>query len=259
MARWTRVALILGGGLLAVVAVPVGAVASAFVGLSPIADGTTLAAHTKAVKDGYVSSFLIDVGGGARALVDAGNDPTGAAIDAALKAEGLTRDAVVAVFLTHGHPDHVAACGGFPKATVYAGAPERALLEGRASPLGPLPRLFGASKAPCGTFTDVADDAIVPVGETSARAYALPGHTAGSTAWLLRGVLFFGDAASATSGGEVQSAPWVFSDDVAEDTRSLVALSDRIGATKPDVQALAFAHTGSLPPDALAAFAAKHR
>ncbi len=93
---------------------------SAFGSNSPIVDGLALAPGVETVKDGFVSVFMIDVGQGKVALVDAGNDRSGKAILTALARKGLTSSSVVAIFLTHGHGDHTAACKLFPAAQVYA-------------------------------------------------------------------------------------------------------------------------------------------
>jgi glyoxylase-like metal-dependent hydrolase (beta-lactamase superfamily II) len=244
----TRVKVLLGvgAGLLAILAVPVTILVATFTGNPPIPDGKVLAGGTTVVKDGYVSVFLVDVGHGKVALVDAGNDPSGMAIGVALKRKGLARSDVVAVLLTHGHPDHTASCGSYPNATIYAGSKELPLLQGKVAAKGPLPRLFGASESSCKSVVGVEDGQTIDVGDFEARAWSVPGHTAGSTAWLLSGTLFLGDAADATPSGDLAAAKWVFSDDQAEDRRSLVALSDRLENAHAMVTSIALAHTGVL-------------
>ncbi len=90
------------------------------------------------VKDGYVDLGVIDLGDGKVALVDAGNDPEGKAILAELSRRKLGPEAVEAVLLTHGHPDHIAGCHLFPKASIYALAGDVALAEGREGSKGPV-------------------------------------------------------------------------------------------------------------------------
>jgi len=61
---------------------------------------------------------------------------------------------------------------------------------------------------------------------------------------VVDGVLFLGDAASASTTGEVTVPKWLFSDDQAQGVQSLVALAARLDPAQ--VQWLAFAHTGPL-------------
>lgn len=260
MTTRVKVLLGIGAGLLAVLAVPVIVLAATFMGNPPIPEGRVLPGGVTVIKDGYASVFLVDAGPGKVALVDAGNDPSGAPIDAALRKRGMDRSNVVAVFLTHGHPDHVATCGEWPNATVYAGIREIPQIEGKTPFHGPLPRMFGAFASPCKGVTGVEDERTVQAGELQVKAYAIPGHTVGSTAWLLAGTLFLGDAADATTSGDVAASKWIFSDDQAEDTRSLVGLADRLVRDGATVTTLAFAHTGVLDGLApLQRFADAHR
>jgi glyoxylase-like metal-dependent hydrolase (beta-lactamase superfamily II) len=74
----------------------------------------------------------------------------------------------------------------------------------------------------------------------------MPGHTKGSAAYLVDGVLFFGDIAGHTKEDHVKRAPWVFSDDTATAAKSIQRLAALL---KPDeVRAFAFAHSGPLTP-----------
>jgi glyoxylase-like metal-dependent hydrolase (beta-lactamase superfamily II) len=247
-----------GAGFAAGIALA-GLVGWTFSGMGSIEDGQVLPDGAIVVEDGYVSAFLVPLDGGRVALVDAGNDPSGAAIHAALQRQGRSESDVVAVLLTHGHPDHTAACARFPSATVYAGEPELPVLAGTAKTHGPLPGLFGPSPSPCRSPVGVTDGQAVDLGGKEAHAYAIPGHTAGSTAWRIDGVVFLGDGADATAGGELVGAKWVFSDDVAQSERSLSKLSDQVKREGAVVDALACAHSGTLPGVALERFAATHR
>ncbi|MEQ1504759.1 MAG: MBL fold metallo-hydrolase [Myxococcota bacterium] len=258
---WGKLWIGLAVAALVVFGIPAAVMAATFLGNAPLVDGRALPGGAVTIVDGYVSMYLIPTGDGRYLLIDAGNDPEAAAIDRALASRSATRADVAAIALTHGHGDHTAACAAFPSATVYALDKEGPVLRGEAGTRGPLPRLFGAQAAPCAAaITYVADGAAVPVGPLVARVFATPGHTVGSATWLVNGVLFFGDEASATSDGAVTPAPWVFSDDQGQATDALVGLVDRLDAEHLTVEALAFAHTGPLTSMApLATFAQHHR
>lgn len=221
----------------------------------PIPDGERLGDRVTVVKDGYVSAAIVDVGGGRVALVDAGNDGSAAAIRAALERAGRAPADVTDILVTHGHPDHVAGIPSFPGTTVHALGAEVPVIEGRAGTRGPLPRWMPASPTGIAVNDPVADGARIRVGELDAEVFAMPGHTDGSGAWLIAGVLFFGDAADATRDGQIVAAKWIFSDDTAVAAASIRALADRLADRRADVRALHFAHSGTLPnADALFTF-----
>ena len=230
-------------GLLVIVAV--GAIASAFVGRQSITDGFETSG-IRIVKDGIVSVAFVPIGTGEVALIDAGNDKSGKAILAELDRRKLGRDTVKAILLTHGHPDHTAAILLFPSAQVMALGPEVALVEGRASAHGPLTRIMPVRPTGVKVTRPLQDGETVMLDQVPVRVFAVPGHTAGSAAYLVNGVLFLGDAADATSDGRIRPAPWVFSDSQAQDRASLVHLDQRLIQEGSDVRAIAFAHSGVL-------------
>ncbi|HMV69133.1 MAG TPA: MBL fold metallo-hydrolase, partial [Myxococcota bacterium] len=191
--------------------------------------------------DGYVSIGVVPLPAGGVLLVDAGVDPEGVALRDGLAARGLSLADVRAVLVTHGHPDHVAALRLMPGAEVVAMAEERPFIEGERAFAGPLPSLFPAEAH--GAVTRPARDGErVEIGGRVVEGLLIPGHTPGSAAWLIDGVLFVGDAASADDQGRLVTAPWVFSDDLALDAASLRALGDRLAA-RP-IAAVVTSHTG---------------
>lgn len=233
-------------GVLVIVLGLVAVFASAFIGNSPIVDGADLATGVRTVKDGFVSAFILDAGEGAVALVDAGNDHEGHALLAELQRRHLDRDAVRAIFLTHGHPDHIAAVALFPHAEVYALASEVALAEGRVAASSPMGRMRSAHLTGIRVTHPLADGEVVTVGPLRVRAFAIPGHTSGSAAYLAQGVLFLGDSSTASNDGKVRGPVWMFSENSAQDIESLHRLVARLRTESQTVDVLAFAHSGPL-------------
>ncbi|MGH7439953.1 MAG: MBL fold metallo-hydrolase, partial [Polyangiaceae bacterium] len=134
---------------------------SAFASNEAVTEGP-LVEGVETVRDGFVNVFVLDAGPGKVALVDAGNDKAGKALLAALSRRHLGPDAVAAIFLTHGHGDHIAGCRLFPGAAVYAMKPDVALAGDAANVSHPL-----------------VDGETVTVGDLRVEAFATPGHTPG--------------------------------------------------------------------------------
>jgi glyoxylase-like metal-dependent hydrolase (beta-lactamase superfamily II) len=215
---------------------------SAFAHNIPIEDGNEPAPGVRAVKDGFVSVYFLDAGAEKVALVDAGHDPSGQAIIAELNRRKLGPSAVTAIFLTHGHRDHTAACQLFPDATVYA-----------------LDSEIGLIGAACKVGRPLHDGEAVTVGDLRVEAFAVPGHTPGSAAYLARGVLFLGDSANGGRDGKLLPAVRFFSKDPAQNVASLKALAERLEPRSGEIKTLACAHSGPLEGFApLRTFAAGH-
>src|SRR4030095_10098670 len=110
-----------------IVAIPL---ASALLGRKSADDGVEVNG-VRIVKDGIVTVGVVPTSENTVALIDAGNDKAGAAIMTELSRRNLGPDAVTAIFITHGHPDHTGAIAMFPRAQVMSLDREAALLEGR--------------------------------------------------------------------------------------------------------------------------------
>ncbi len=240
-----RILKIVGIVIVLLVIAAVATVASAFVGRQSITDGFEING-IRIVKDGIVSVAFVPIGTGEVALIDAGNDKSGKAILAELARRQLSGGAVKAILLTHGHPDHTAAILLFPSAQVMALSTEVPLVEGRAGAHGPLTRLMPVNLTGVKVSRVLQDGETVMLDQVPVRVFAVPGHTAGSAAYLVNGVLFLGDAADATSAGVIKPAAWIFSDSQAQDRTSLVNLNRRLIQNASDVKAIAFAHSGVL-------------
>jgi glyoxylase-like metal-dependent hydrolase (beta-lactamase superfamily II) len=177
--------------------------------------------------------------------VDAGEDETGEAILAELKRRNLGPDAVAAIFLTHGHPDHTGAILRFPNAEVMALEAEVPLVEGREGARGPLPRMFPVSPTGVKVSRVLHSGEVVTIGDLPVRVYAVPGHTAGSAAYYVDGALLVGDSADVASDGTLQGSPWIFSDSQPENRESLARLEQHVVADGLSVQAIVPSHSGA--------------
>ncbi|MFZ9887732.1 MAG: MBL fold metallo-hydrolase [Myxococcota bacterium] len=193
-----------------------------------------------------VNAFIIDLGDGTAALIDSGVEPEAGPLLGALETLGLAVADIAAVFFTHGHEDHVAGALAFPDARRFALGAESELIAGRQNPERPFPS-FGDPEETGVEVTDVLEDgAVVPLGNTSVEVFAVPGHTEGSAAYLVHGVLFLGDTASRKDESTMEGATWIFSRDPDESAASLASLAARLEPRATDVTTLAFGHSPAL-------------
>ena len=215
-----------------------------FMGRRALIDGQEVNG-IRVIADGFSSLAVIPINDRQVALVDAGDDQAGAAVLRELQRRQLAPEAVAAILLTHGHPDHTGAIRQFPKAQVMALEAEVPLVEGRAGARGPLPRLFPVSPTGVTVTRVLRDGDVVTLGEVPIRVYAVPGHTAGSAAYFVSGVLLVGDSADVASDGSLQGSPWIFSDSQAENRASLVRLEQRLIADGAQVMTIVPSHSGT--------------
>ncbi|MEJ7810883.1 MAG: MBL fold metallo-hydrolase [Gemmatimonadaceae bacterium] len=152
------------------------------------------------------------------------------ALRAGVRRLGGPPDRIVAVFLTHSHRDHLGAWRAVAHAPFYVSAAEVARLEGRVGHAGWIPRLAEQVQPTRGprpgavAIRAFSRDTAFAIGNDTVHAFLVPGHTAGSAAYLFRGVLFAGDAISHTARGRLRSARAGYSDDATAARRSLTRL-----------------------------------
>jgi glyoxylase-like metal-dependent hydrolase (beta-lactamase superfamily II) len=144
-----------------------------------------------AVNDKMVSMFVLKSGDDLIGF-DAGNDLEN--IKAGFKELGFDPLKVKAVFLTHSDGDHVRALPLFKNATVYLPDKEEPLVTGKER------RKFlifsRINTLPVSNYTLIADGKEISFNGATVKAYLTPGHTIGSTSYLINGkYLVVGDLA----------------------------------------------------------------
>lgn len=233
------------GLLVLVLVIGVGTLlAVTFMGRRALVDGQDVN-RIRVIADGFSSVAVIAINDRQVALVDAGEDQAGEAILRELLRRQLGADAVAAILLTHGHPDHTGAIRQFPQAQVMALEAEVPLVEGLAGARGPLPWLFPVNPTGVTVTRVLRDGDVIMLGDLPIRVYAVPGHTAGSAVYAVDSVLLVGDSADVASDGSLQGSPWIFSDSQAENRASLGRLEQRLVRDGVKVTAIVPSHSGT--------------
>ena len=154
----------------------------------------------------------------------------------ALEDVGVMSGDVRWVFVTHAHRDHISAWRAFRSAQFYLAEAEVPLFVGKKRSKGWVPRIADWLKPPerprAGEVAlhSFASDTTFVFGGDTLRAYLVTGHTAGSAAYLFRGVLFAGDAVSWSTVGEFAPAKIQYSDNHRAAARNLARLWPRLPA-----------------------------
>ncbi|HTN52374.1 MAG TPA: MBL fold metallo-hydrolase [Anaeromyxobacter sp.] len=177
------------------------------------------------------------------ALVDTGRDRKGRPIDVALGALGARRADVTDVLLTHGHPAETVGLAAVPAARVHAGVGDVDVIAGRERAGRGLDRLLGLvlPRTTARVANPIGGEEAISIDGDRILAFPVPGHSLGSTAYLIRGVLFLGDAASLKD-GHLVPGPRFMSADPGRGARSLAHLARRLADT--EVSLVCTAHTG---------------
>jgi glyoxylase-like metal-dependent hydrolase (beta-lactamase superfamily II) len=181
-------------------------------------------------------------------LFDAGMDEEGRAIDALLRFLKASRGDVSDIFITHGHPDHIAAVNLFPAARVHGGAADAGWMAGTERPSLLLPRLMTAiMPSVSARLTDPLEgpgEVKLAEGKT-VRCLPAPGHTPGSYVYLYDGVLVVGDVMR-FSNDHLAALPGPVDNNPEQNKQAVRALKPLLEHTQ--IEFVSTAHGGTTPP-----------
>jgi glyoxylase-like metal-dependent hydrolase (beta-lactamase superfamily II) len=169
-----------------------------------------------AVKDDIVNLYLVRTASGWIAF-DSGYDPKSVARQ--LEDRDIDPDSVQALFLTHSDFDHAGGASAFPKAAIYLNALEEPLATGK------IVRNFifrNSFKLP---HTLLADGETVTVDGRSVTIISVPGHTPGSSAYLVDGAYLFTGDNFAIRNGKIEQFNKVYTMDTALQLKSIHRLT----------------------------------
>jgi hydroxyacylglutathione hydrolase len=183
-----------------------------------------------AIRDGYVNFYLVQ-DRDQYIAIDAGKNAH--RVGEELNKLNIDKSKVVAVLLTHTDRDHVGGLELFEKAKVHISEAEEALLNGTAHRV----LIFGNKMS--GRYEKIADNTTINFGDISVRSVLTPGHTLGSTCYVVNTkFLFTGDTLSLRNGyADIFSR--LFNMDTPSQVESLKRISNL-----PGVRYLFTAHHG---------------
>jgi hydroxyacylglutathione hydrolase len=180
-------------------------------------------------------SFYVYSNGTSAVCIDSGSSAKAA--KRGLGRIGIDPASVTHVFLTHSDGDHVGGVAAFPNARILLPRAEEPMVSGLRKRRILFLRRRNRLRA---SWVAVDDGEVVMAGGIVVRVIATPGHTVGSTSYLLNDeTLFTGDLLM-LKGGRAEPSLSFISDDAAEDARSIT----RLAAAVPAAAMLCTAHSG---------------
>lgn len=186
-------------------------------------------------------------------VVDLGWKGADRAIRRGLARIGARPEDVTDVFVTHSHRDHIMGWRTVRQARFHMMEAEVPLFHGERVHADVPSRAARAVQGDAGPWAGEVNvhafsrDTVFVLGSDTIRAFVVPGHTPGSTAYLHRGVLFAGDAISRAYHTGYGPAMGIFTEDKQASHHALVSLFERL---RPhDVQWVCTAHAKCARPD----------
>ncbi|MFA6504797.1 MAG: MBL fold metallo-hydrolase [Treponemataceae bacterium] len=145
-----------------------------------------------AVRHDYVNSWFIK-GKDGWIAVDTGVETK--KLIGQMRALSIDPSSVKALLLTHTDYDHAGAVKALPGASLFIGEAEEQMVNGKTA------RMFFTRNSPLPLHSLLADGEQLTLAGLPVTAYHIPGHTPGSTAYLIGdGFLFVGDEMSILDG-----------------------------------------------------------
>jgi glyoxylase-like metal-dependent hydrolase (beta-lactamase superfamily II) len=124
-------------------------------------------------------------------------------------------------------------------------AAEVDVVEGNSSGGAPIMRFRSPRRTGIRLSRTLHDDEVVQLGSFRVHVFAVPGHTPGSAAYAIGENLFLGDSANQDKQGRLKAAPWVFTEDTAQNRKSLVGLARSLASDR-SIRTLVFSHSAPL-------------
>ena len=151
-----------------------------------------------AVKNGFVNFFILQEDDNIICF-DAGVSKEDA--EQGMNEIGIDPAHVTHVFLTHSDGDHAGGLLAFPNAKIYLSKKEMDVVNGKT------PRIFfymkGENELPTDNYLTIEEGEILHIGGIKVEAISTPGHTPGSTSYMVNErMLFVGDALQFSRRGE---------------------------------------------------------
>lgn len=151
-----------------------------------------------------------------------------------LKLINIEAGQIKAIFLTHSDYDHVGGIKFFPDAKIYIGEKEEQMLSGKTKRF-----LWTKTKNLPREYTLVKDNEVIRINNIKVKAISTPGHTPGSTSYLINDkFLFTGDTLRLVK-GKVKPFTWWLNLD-----RKAMRISIRNLSQLQNIELLGTAHTG---------------
>lgn len=167
-----------------------------------VAETEKINANVYSVKNQGVNFYLFQEGNDIIAI-DTGNNNEITLSE--LKLININPKQIKAIFLTHGDFDHAGGIKFFPNAKIYVGEAEEQMFQGKKKRF-----LWTQMKKLPREYTLLKDNEVITVGNIKVKAISTPGHTPGSTSYLINGkFLFSGDALRLVKGKVKPFTGWL--------------------------------------------------
>ena len=187
--------------------------------MSPLATGKVVT-DVFTIRDGHVNLYLI-ADGDRYVAIDSGQHEK--VVEQGLSELGIDKKKVAAVLLTHTDRDHVRAVGVFEGATIYVPEGEEVLLDGTTH------RIFVFNNKVPRPYLRLAGDSEMNFGNLTVRTFPTPGHTPGSTCYLVNGTLLFTGDTISLRHGSAGTFSTFFNMDTPAQAKSLKAIAGLTG------------------------------